>query len=46
MPRLSELSKDGHDDLRQAITRFIGDQSQIAEAAGLIPYREWKYFED
>jgi len=46
MPRLSEVSKNGHDDLRQAIARFIGDQSQVSQVAGLIPYQEWKYFED
>ena len=46
MPRLSELSTNGHDDLRQAIHRLIGNQEEITKTACLIPYREWKYFED
>jgi hypothetical protein len=39
-----ELSNMGRDDLRQAIVRF-GGSTNICKLAGLVPYREWHYFE-
>jgi len=44
MPRLGELKREGRDDLRFAITRF-GGCNGICKLAGLVPYREWYYFE-
>lgn len=44
MPRPSELSNQGRDDLKQALNRFGGTQ-RIARLAGMIEYREWSYFE-
>lgn len=45
MPRPSEISAAGRDDLKQAISRF-GGATHICERAGLIPYNEWRYFEN
>lgn len=44
MPRPSELTNAGRDDLKQAITRY-GGADHICKTAKLIPYREWRYFE-
>lgn len=44
MPRPSELSKEGRDDLKQALYRY-GGASKICRMAGMVPYREWYYFE-
>lgn len=44
MPRLSELTRSGRDDLAQAIVRF-GGYDRICQLAGMVPYREWAYFE-
>ena len=44
MPRPSELGNHGRDDLRQALNRF-GGASKICRLAGMVPYREWYYFE-
>ena len=44
MPRLSELAKHGRSDLKQAIQRYGGYDS-ICRRAGMIPYKEWTYFE-
>lgn len=44
MPRPSELSSRGRDDLRQAMNRF-GGATKIGAQASLVPYREWSYFE-
>jgi hypothetical protein len=44
MPQLSELLLDERDDLRQAIRRLVGSKT-VASISGLVPYREWKYFE-
>lgn len=45
MPRPSELSADGRDDLKAAMARF-GGYKVICKLAGLVPYGEWQYFED
>jgi len=44
MARPSEISEEGRDDLKQAITRF-GGTDYICEIAGLVPPKEWIYFE-
>jgi hypothetical protein len=44
MPRLSELTSAGRDDLWNAIRRF-GGAKFICRKAGLIPFREWNYVE-
>ena len=44
MPRPSEFAKEGRDDIRQSITRF-GGAAQIGRLAGMVPFREWYYFE-
>jgi hypothetical protein len=44
MPRLSELTSAGNDDLRNAIRRF-GGSKVICRKAGLIPFRDWNYIE-
>jgi hypothetical protein len=44
MPRLSELANSGRSDLKQAIQRFGGYDS-ICRRAGMVPYKEWAYFE-
>jgi hypothetical protein len=44
MPQLSALHADERDDLRQAIRRLVGGK-KVGNMAGLVPYREWKYFE-
>ena len=44
MPRPSELSQNGRDDLRQAMNRYGGVRT-ICRTAGMIPYQEWFYFE-
>lgn len=44
MPQMSALTFDGRDDLRQAIRRLVGSK-KVGNIAGLISYREWKYFE-
>ena len=44
MARPSEITKEGRDDLKQAITRF-GGVNYICDIAMLIPYKEWRYFE-
>jgi len=45
MPRPSELTTHGRDDLKQAIARFYGRASNVCTAARLVPYQEWRYFE-
>lgn len=44
MPRLSELTRAGRDDLWNAIRRY-GGAKLICRKAGLVPFREWNYFE-
>ncbi len=44
MPRLSELTYAGRDDLALALRRF-GGPKLICRRAGLIPFREWNYIE-
>ncbi|GAX22547.1 hypothetical protein FisN_14Hh171 [Fistulifera solaris] len=44
MPRPSEFAKEGRDDLRQAFHRF-GGAEKVARLAGMVPFREWYYFE-
>jgi len=43
-PRPSELATNGRKDLAQAMGRFGGTR-RIVELAGLVPFREWNYFE-
>ena len=44
MPQPSEISGRGRIDLRQAISRF-GGTDYICGISGLVPYKEWLYFE-
>jgi hypothetical protein len=44
MPRPSEMTAQGRDDLKQALVRF-GGAAKVCRAAGVVPYREWFYFE-
>jgi hypothetical protein len=44
MPRLCELSDKGRADLKQAIYRY-GGASRICRMAGMVPCREWSYFD-
>lgn len=44
MARASEISDEGRIDLRQAIARF-GGTDHICNITGLVPYKEWRYFE-
>jgi hypothetical protein len=44
MPRPSEPATQGRDDLSTAIERF-GGAKRIAQIAGLVPFREWHFFE-
>ena len=44
MPRASEFAANGRDDLRQAFNRF-GGMAYVCRTAGMVPYREWYYFE-
>jgi hypothetical protein len=44
MPRPSEFTACGRDDLRQAMNRF-GGVPGICQTAGMINYQEWFYFE-
>lgn len=44
MPRPSEFAKEGRDDIRQALNRF-GGSDRICRLAGMVPFREWYYFE-
>lgn len=44
MPRLSDITSSGRDDLALAIRRF-GGPKVIGRKAGLIPFREWNYIE-
>lgn len=44
MPRPSEFVKEGRDDIRQAFYRFGGSE-RICRLAGMVPFREWYYFE-
>lgn len=44
MPRPSELTCNGRDDLKQAMNRFGGADS-ICRRAGMVPYKEWSYFD-
>jgi hypothetical protein len=44
MPRLSELTRDGRDDLRNSIRRF-GGSKLVCRKAGLVTFREWNYIE-
>ncbi len=44
MPRQSELANAGLDGLKQAITRY-GGNDYICQLARLVPYKEWRYFE-
>jgi len=44
MPRPNELTENGRDDLKQAMCRF-GKAELICRRAGMVPYREWSYFE-
>lgn len=43
-PRPAELVNHGRADLKQAMDRF-GGATRIYKVAGLVPYREWYYFE-
>lgn len=52
MPRPNELAAAGRNDLRAAMIRFGGSSSRstlssssITRMAGMIPFREWYYFE-
>jgi len=44
MARPSEMTQEGRDDLKQAMTRF-GGANCICQIAKLVPYKEWRYFE-
>lgn len=44
MARASEMTQEGRDDLKQAITRY-GGVDYICKVAKLVPYQEWRYFE-
>jgi hypothetical protein len=44
MPRPSEFTREGRNDLKLAINRF-GGPTKICRLAGLVPYREWYYLE-
>ena len=44
MPRPSEIAQEGREDIKLAISRFGGAQV-ISKLAGLVPYKEWRYFE-
>jgi hypothetical protein len=44
MPRPSELTRHGRDDLKQAMYRYGGYDS-VCRRAGMIPYKDWSYFE-
>ena len=44
MPKGSEISNEGRDDLRQAMIRY-GGLDHFTKIAKLIPYNEWRYFE-
>jgi hypothetical protein len=49
MPRPSEIQEAGREDLFHALARFgrgSGKKKDIAAIAGLVPYRECRYFED
>ena len=43
-PRASELEKSGRDDLTTAMRRYGGNK-RIMKIAGLIPFRDWNFFE-
>ena len=43
-PRPSELKKSGREDLATAMRRF-GGSKRITKIAGLVPFREWNFFE-
>jgi len=45
MPRPSELTTEGRDDLKQALARHCGKAKHICSIAHLVPYHEWRYFE-
>jgi hypothetical protein len=45
MPRPAELDALGRTDLKQAIQRKAGGFAQMQRKAGLVRYREWKYFQ-
>jgi len=44
MPRLSEIKANGRQDLAMAILQF-GGARKLTQQAGLIPFREWSFFE-
>ena len=44
MPRPSELTTNGRDDLKQAMARY-GGSAQICDRVKLIKYKDWRYFE-
>mmetsp|Transcript_7088 Transcript_7088/g.10480 ORF Transcript_7088/g.10480 Transcript_7088/m.10480 type:complete len:428 (+) Transcript_7088:796-2079(+) len=44
MAQLSEIGNEGRNDLRLAISRY-GGAVKICALAGLVPYKEWRYFE-
>lgn len=44
MPRGSELRRNGRSDLAEALVRF-GGADVLGQMAGMVPYREWQYFE-
>jgi hypothetical protein len=44
MPRPSEISNSGRDDLASAMVRY-GGASHICQCAGLVPHKEWTFFE-
>ncbi|CAB9521514.1 expressed unknown protein [Seminavis robusta] len=44
MSRPSEIAEEGRGDLSQAISRF-GGAKKITKLAGLVPFREWHFFE-
>jgi hypothetical protein len=45
MPRLSEITANGRDDLRFAILRFFGTAQNICQRANMVSYQEWFYFD-
>ena len=45
MPRPNEFEKEGRSDITFAIIR-LGGSERITGLAGMVPFREWYYFED
>lgn len=44
MAQPSEISSEGRDDLKQAMTRYGGPE-HFCKLSKLIPYKEWRFFE-